>query len=84
MNTDEEKLNALTERIIACAIIVHNVLGLDFRKEFTQCIDDRVMRKAGLRVDREVEIIVYYDGILVGKYFADMVVEGMVLVETKQ
>ena len=30
MDTDEEKLNGVTERIIGCAFEVHNTLGAGF------------------------------------------------------
>jgi GxxExxY protein len=41
------------------------------------------MRKDGLRVLQQYAIKVMYDGILAGEFFADMLVEGLVLVELK-
>lgn len=41
------------------------------------------LRKAGLRVEPQFKINVYYDGIVVGEYWADLLVEGCVLVELK-
>ena len=39
--------------------------------------------KAGLTVETEVPISVVYDGAVVGEFFADLIVEGVVLVELK-
>lgn len=37
----------------------------------------------GLRVEQQVKIVVYFAGQVVGEYFADLVVEGCVIVELK-
>ena len=41
------------------------------------------LRKEGLHLEQQRAIQVFYDGIVVGDYVADLVVEGMVLVELK-
>ena len=41
------------------------------------------LRKRGLRVDQQWCIAVRYDGVIVGDYCADLVVEERVLVELK-
>ena len=87
MNTDgereDERLNALTERIIGCAFRVHNVLGCGFAEKVYENALVHELTKAGLQFAQQFEIDVVYDGVVVGKYFADIVVEGRVLVETK-
>ena len=42
-----------------------------------------IMREAGLSVAQQKGITVYYAGIIVGEYVADLVVEGTVVVELK-
>jgi GxxExxY protein len=37
----------------------------------------------GLKVEQQVRIEVYYDGVIVGEYFADLLVEGVVIIELK-
>ncbi len=37
----------------------------------------------GLRVEKEQHIKVYYDGQEVGEYFADLLVEDLVIIELK-
>lgn len=41
------------------------------------------LRKAGLQVVQQYGIQVHYDGIVVGEFAADLLVEGCVLVELK-
>ncbi len=41
------------------------------------------MKKAGLKVEQQFKIEVWYDGIVVGNFIADLLVEKEVLVELK-
>jgi GxxExxY protein len=41
------------------------------------------LRKAGIRVEQQARITVYYAGAIVGEYYADLLVENVVLVELK-
>src|SRR3954464_5763141 len=41
------------------------------------------LRKAGLSVEQQVPLKVWYDDVVVGEFVADLVVEGTVLVELK-
>jgi GxxExxY protein len=41
------------------------------------------LRKAGLQVECQKPISVYYDGMIVGDFLADSVVEGKVIIELK-
>ncbi|MDD5371244.1 MAG: GxxExxY protein, partial [Anaerolineaceae bacterium] len=41
------------------------------------------LRKQGLLVEQQKPISVYYDCLLVGEYFADIIVENVVIVELK-
>ena len=83
MNTDVESLNRVTERIIGCAYKVAGKLGCGF---FEICYENALahkLRKAGLSVQQQVRLKVWYDEIVVGEYVADMIVEGVVMVELK-
>jgi GxxExxY protein len=83
MNTDEERFNQITERIIGCAFRVHNTLGFVFLEKVYENALAHELRKAGLCVRQQVPFSVTYDGIVVGVYIADVVVEDSILVETK-
>jgi len=73
----------LTEKIIGCAMKVHSTLGPGFLESVYQKALAYELRKAGLKVEGEKPIAVYYDGIPVGDFSADMLVEGRVMLELK-
>ena len=73
----------LTRRILGCAMRVHGALGPGFLELVYQNALAHEMRKAGLCVECEKHLQVTYDGVVVGEYFADMVVGGCVLIENK-
>jgi len=75
--------DALTEKIIGCAYTVLNTLGCGFLEKVYENALAHEMRKAGLAVQQQVVITVRYDGVVVGDYAADVIVEGKVLVELK-
>jgi GxxExxY protein len=83
MSTDVETINRITERIIGCAYKVGSKMGCGFLEKCYKNALAHELRKAGLTVEREVELKVWYDDIIVGEYFADIIVEGVVLVELK-
>jgi GxxExxY protein len=41
------------------------------------------LRRMSLKVEQQVKIDVFYEGEIVGEYIADLVVEGVVIVELK-
>ena len=72
-----------TERIIGCAIAVHEELGaglLEGAYHTALCVE---LAKRGISFDREPLIPLVYDGVHVGNYRPDLVVEGRVVVEIK-
>jgi GxxExxY protein len=73
----------LTNAIIGAMFDVHNDLGFGFLESVYVNALVVALRERGLRVDRNVSYEVYYHGVLVGRYVADLVVEGTVLVEAK-
>lgn len=80
MDTD---INDLTSRITGCAYTVSNTLGAGFLEKVYENALAHELRKAGLIVQQQVAIPVVYDGIVVGDYFADLLVDETVLVELK-
>ena len=85
MNADERRLrcNEIAERVIGCAYDVSNALGAGFLEKVYENALAHELRKGGLRVEQQRPIDVWYDGVSVGQYVADLVVEGLVLVELK-
>ena len=78
MNGDE-----LTETIIGCAYAVANTLGHGFLEKVYENALAHELRKKGLHVEQQYPLTVQYDGIVVGEYLSDLLVDGKVLVELK-
>jgi GxxExxY protein len=73
----------LTEMIIGCAMKVHRSLGPGFLESVYQKALSHELRKMGLDVECEKPIQVIYDGVVVGDFTGDMLLEGIILVENK-
>jgi GxxExxY protein len=83
MGTDEERYKAITEKIIGCAYKVASKLGCGFLEKCYENAMAYELRRAGLSVEQQVPVLVRYDDIVVGEYFADLVVDKVILVELK-
>lgn len=77
------KEEALTGKIIGCAMKVHRALGCGFLESVYQNALAYELQRAGLRAECEVPIKVFYDGVDVGEFYADVLVEKQVIVENK-
>jgi GxxExxY protein len=62
---------------------VYHALGYGFLERVYRGAMAIELRKLGLDVIQEARINVYYDGEVVGEYFADLLVAGAVIVELK-
>ena len=79
----EKRIKDVAERVIGCAYAVSKTLGAGFLEKVHENALAHEMRKAGLKVETQHPITVRYDGVIVGEYAADLIVEGCVLVELK-
>ena len=77
------KLENLTDAIICCFYTVYNTLGYGFLEKVYENALLMELEKRGLRAQRQHPITVFYNGKVVGEYFADILVEGKVIVEIK-
>jgi len=80
---NDQELNALTERIIGCAFNVSNTLGVGFLEKVYENALVHELRESGLIAEPQKPINIYYDGVLVGDYFADILVNDTVIIELK-
>lgn len=83
MHADERRLNEITERIIQAAFKVANSLGVGFLEKVYENALAYELRTLGLVVSQQQPVLVKYEGIVVGDYFADLLVENEVIVELK-
>ena len=77
------EMNRLTEKVIRCAFTVSNTLGCGFLEKVCENALAHDLRKKGLQVQQQHGITVYYDGAIIGEYAADLLVEGVLLIELK-
>ena len=73
----------LTRIVIGCAHRVFNVLGPGLPESVYVRALEHECRRSGLHVVREFPIAVHYDGIIVGSYRADLLIERRLIVEAK-
>jgi len=78
-----EEINKITEAIIGAAMKVSNTLGVGFLEKVYENPLAVELRKAGLKFEQQKAIKVIYEGMIVGNYVADLIVEDQVLVELK-
>jgi GxxExxY protein len=83
MHADSAMLNDLSGRVIGCAFTVLNTLGVGFLEKVYENALANEMRAAGLHVMQQCSVMVHYNDVVVGEYFADLVVENMLLLELK-
>ena len=72
-----------TEKIIKAYYHVYNTLGCGFLEKVYENALAVALRKQGLVVEQQVPVSVFFEGVLVGEYFADLRVGGLVIVEAK-
>lgn len=80
---DDMPENAITERILKCAIAVHRELGLGLLESVYEEAMDIAFQLEGLLAERQLKIPVLYRGQIIGEYKPDMIVNGLVIVEIK-
>lgn len=73
----------ITEQIIGAAFEVHRVLGYGFLERVYQRAMQVELQLRGMTAEIEREILVFYKGVEVGFYKADIFVKGCVIVELK-
>jgi GxxExxY protein len=77
------KHSKLTDQIIGAFYAVYSALGYGFLENVYVKALMIELKKRGLNVRDELPIRVYYDGQLIGEYFADLVVNELVILEIK-
>jgi GxxExxY protein len=82
-NVTRRDMDALTESVIGCAYAVGNKRGCGFLEKVYEnalCLE---LRKKRIGAEQQYPLSVYYDGIVVGEYFVDILVERRLLLELK-
>ena len=79
----DPSVNEITKTVIGCAYSVSNSLGCGFLEKVYENAMVHELAKHSLKVDRQHKIKIKYDGVVIGDYIADLVIEDSVLVEIK-
>ena len=77
------KYSDLTGKIIEIFYKVYDELGYGFLEKIYENALAHEFGKLGLGFRKQAPISVLYDGVVMGKYFADFIVEDRVIVEVK-
>lgn len=73
----------LTDKIINAFYEVYNELGYGFLEKVYQNSLFLELKKKGLEVEAHRKIKVFYKGLEVGDYYADLIVENTIILELK-
>ena len=73
----------LTDAIIKTFYEVYNELGYGFLERVYQNSLYLELKNKGFKVEAQKKIEVYYKGIEVGQYYADLIVEDLIILELK-
>jgi GxxExxY protein len=76
-------LTATTEKIIGCAMKVSNTLGVGYLEKVYENALVVELSRAGLTIEQQKPLKVTYEGVIVGDFAADIIVNGSVLLELK-
>lgn len=74
----------LTGKILKAFFDVYNILGCGFLEKVYENALKIKLESLGLFVEQQKPIKVYFQGQCVGEYFADLLVNGLVILELKE
>jgi GxxExxY protein len=83
MNSSHLLHSEITEPTIKAFYDVYNTLGSGFLEKVYENALAHVLRSRAFNVAQQVPIKVFFEGALVGEYFADLLVNDCVIVEVK-
>jgi len=83
LQRNEDQINALTHKIIGCAMQVHSTLGNGFQEVIYQRALAIELTFQGIEFSREMEMELFYREQHIGTRRVDFFVEGKVMVEIK-
>ncbi len=73
----------LTQKVIKAYYDVYNKLGYGFLEKVYENAMYLELQKQRLGCEKQKKIDVYYDKVKVGDYYADLIINGLVIIELK-
>jgi GxxExxY protein len=83
MITDNFKHSEITGKILKAFFNVYNTIGYGFYEKVYENALSIELKKMNLKCENQKPVTVYYEGVIVGAYFADIIVEDKVIIELK-
>ena len=83
MHADKHEFDLLTERVLGAVFEVSNTLGAGFLEKVYERALLRELGLRGIRAASQVSHAISYKDYCVGEYFADIMVEDVLVVELK-
>lgn len=81
--SENYKYSELTDKIIRAYYNVYNKLGYGFLEKVYENAMMLELSKFGLECKNQYPIKVYYDNKQIGDYYADIIVNGLIIIELK-
>jgi GxxExxY protein len=73
----------ISDKLLKAFYNVYNTLGYGFLEKVYENSMFVELQKFGLKAEKQKHITVYYDEVQVGEYFADLIIEEIIIVELK-
>jgi GxxExxY protein len=73
----------ISRKVIGCAMRVHRVMGCGFLESVYENALAIELLSHGISFQRQVKLLVHYRNEVVGKFYADLIIEGKLLFELK-
>lgn len=73
----------LTNQILKSAIKVHKKLGYGFVERIYEAGLEYELTKLGHKVERQKQLDIFYEDVLAGRYYADLIIDDQVIIELK-
>lgn len=83
MNEKEILYKELSFKIVGLAMQVHNALGFGFLEKVYENALMVLLRKEGIPAQQQAPVSVYFQDVMVGDYFADILIENKIILELK-
>ena len=85
MSTNEKEIlyKELSYKIIGMAMEIHSKLGYGFLEKVYENALMLLFRREVIQAKQQAPIKVYFEGEIVGEYFADILVEDKIILELK-
>jgi GxxExxY protein len=77
------EFNDRTDVIIGCAYKVHNTLGRGYLEKVYENALKIELEKQAFKVEQQFPIPVFYEGVNIGDFYADLLVDSTIIIELK-